>query len=238
MAGDKILVLGATGPAGICLLRELIFWKHKTIAYARNPSKIPEDLVTSPFLEVVKGEMDDVTTLASAVARCNMILSLLGPNEMRPKVPIPYAGYYSKLFPIMREHGVKRIMAMSTCSADQSQDGFSLLVWLMVLSIRYIAPAAYQAMRSIARVFREEAQDLDWTVYRLAMIPGGHDEQSWKRDRESAVHAGYIGDGRWTYWTRRGAVARWLVDCAEEGQGEWIGKLPAISDGGKKEKAQ
>lgn len=54
MASPKILVLGATGPAGICLLRELLHRKHATRAYARNPSKIPEDLITNPLLEVLE----------------------------------------------------------------------------------------------------------------------------------------------------------------------------------------
>lgn len=53
MASEKILVLGATGPSGICLLRELLFRKHNVVAYVRNPSKIPEDLVSSPLLEVL-----------------------------------------------------------------------------------------------------------------------------------------------------------------------------------------
>lgn len=48
----KIFVLGGTGPAGICLLRELAHRKHESIVYARNPSKIPEDLASSPYLEV------------------------------------------------------------------------------------------------------------------------------------------------------------------------------------------
>lgn len=52
MAREKILVLGATGPAGICLLRELIYRKHATVVFARTPSKIPSDLATSPLIEV------------------------------------------------------------------------------------------------------------------------------------------------------------------------------------------
>ncbi|KAG4437136.1 hypothetical protein IFR05_007398, partial [Cadophora sp. M221] len=51
MAGTKILVLGGTGPAGICLLRELIYRKHELIVYARTPSKIPPDLASNPLLE-------------------------------------------------------------------------------------------------------------------------------------------------------------------------------------------
>lgn len=52
MAGSKILVLGATGPTGICLLRELRHRKYDTVVFIRNPSKIPEDLALDPFLEV------------------------------------------------------------------------------------------------------------------------------------------------------------------------------------------
>lgn len=52
MTNSKILVLGGTGFAGICLLRELVHRKKPTIVYARNPSKIPTDLVSSPLIEV------------------------------------------------------------------------------------------------------------------------------------------------------------------------------------------
>jgi putative NADH-flavin reductase len=52
MAGSKVLVLGGTGPAGICLLRELLFRQHSTIVFARNPSKIPQKLLSNPLLEV------------------------------------------------------------------------------------------------------------------------------------------------------------------------------------------
>ncbi len=52
MAGDKVLVLGGTGVAGICLLRELVHRKIATVVYARNPAKIPEDLTSNDLLEV------------------------------------------------------------------------------------------------------------------------------------------------------------------------------------------
>ena len=52
MAEHKILVLGGTGPAGICLLRELVYRHHSAIVYARNPSKIPDGLNSHHLLEV------------------------------------------------------------------------------------------------------------------------------------------------------------------------------------------
>lgn len=52
MGGSKVLVLGGTGPAGICLLRELVYRKRATVVYARNPSKIPNDLTSNLLIEV------------------------------------------------------------------------------------------------------------------------------------------------------------------------------------------
>lgn len=52
MAGDKILVLGGTGPAGICLVRELVHRKLPMIVYARNPDKLPAELSKDPLIEV------------------------------------------------------------------------------------------------------------------------------------------------------------------------------------------
>lgn len=52
MTDRKVLVLGGTGPAGICLLRELVHRNHATIVFARNPSKIPEELAQNSLVEV------------------------------------------------------------------------------------------------------------------------------------------------------------------------------------------
>ncbi|RYP02539.1 hypothetical protein DL764_005783 [Monosporascus ibericus] len=232
MAGDKVLVFGATGPAGICLLRELLFRNHPTIAYIRNPSKVPNELAANPLLEIVKGEIDDVEALSFAVAKSFIILSLLGPSSLTA-LPDPsiYSDFYARLFPLMRQHGVKRIMAMSTPSAGQPEDRFHLLMTLLILLVRFIAPKAYQAVRGIANVFKEQARGLDWIVYRIAGIPGASDEEAWKKGRESGgVHAGYVGDGTWSLTTNRSALARWLVDAVEdeEGMRDWIGKLPAV----------
>lgn len=52
MGGDKVLVLGATGPAGICVLRELLHRNIPALAFCRNPGKIPKDLADNVLLEV------------------------------------------------------------------------------------------------------------------------------------------------------------------------------------------
>jgi uncharacterized protein YbjT (DUF2867 family) len=84
MGGTKILVLGGTGPSGICLLRELVYRKHETIAYARNPSKIPEDLASDELLEV---RLNYLKYLNSLLIAGSLLLGYPG-RDGRSRLPL------------------------------------------------------------------------------------------------------------------------------------------------------
>jgi len=229
MGGSKVLVLGGTGPAGICLLRELLHRKHQTIAFARTPSKIPADLIDNPDLEVIQGEMDNHEALSLAISKSNIILSLLGPNSLNIPSGTFFPDFYRTVFSLMREHHVSRIYAMGTISIPNAKDRFSLLRSLVVWLVYLAANTAYQNIIGIGKAFEEDAKGLDWTIFRIASIPGGADEVSWKEGREQEVVAGWVADETWCISTKRGALAKWLVDSAEGDGKEWVGQMPAIS---------
>ncbi|KAH6842312.1 hypothetical protein B0I37DRAFT_195666 [Chaetomium sp. MPI-CAGE-AT-0009] len=230
MVGSKVLVLGATGPAGICLLRECLYHNHETVAFVRNPSKIPADLAPNPLLTVIKGELTDTDALSTAVARARVVVSLLGPNSMRGFNPETYFDFYKALFQQMRAHGVRRIFAMSTVSYPVPEDTFSLKRLMIVALVRTVVPLGYQTVFRICQAFLDHADGLDWTVYRIAGIPGGSDEASWRQDREDGqAFEGWVGEAGWTTAQKRGALARWLVDAVEDGKPQWIRKMPAVS---------
>ncbi|KAM5346151.1 hypothetical protein ACJ41O_009156 [Fusarium nematophilum] len=176
--------------------------------------------------------MDDTQSLSKAIAKSYAIVSLLGPTlgdrsadpEFLPKV------YKSYIFPLMREHGVRRIYAMGTLSITQPNDSWSLLRSAVVLLVRTVAGGAYRTIIGIGEVFEKDGGDLDWTVYRIAGIPGGSDKESWERDREDGkAFVGWVAEKGWTMSQRRGALARWLVDAVEGGLQEWVRKMPAVS---------
>ena len=48
----RILILGATGPTGLVVVREALERGHVVVAYVRNPSKIPAELTANKKLEV------------------------------------------------------------------------------------------------------------------------------------------------------------------------------------------
>ncbi|KAF9873119.1 NmrA family protein [Colletotrichum karsti] len=236
MAGSKILVLGGTGPAGICLLRELIHRGHATVVFARNPAKIPHDLASSPLIEVVKGEMSDSTALSSAMAQCSVVISLLGPDINNTKIdPSLFADIYrSYVFPSMRKHGVRRILAMGTLSIKKSEDHWTMFQTMVTTFMCLFASAIYGNMLNLAKAFENEADGLDWTVFRIAQIPGESDEEGWRKDREEQLFTGWIGESGWTSSMKRGALAKWLADAAEGKADGWIGKMPALSSSAPK----
>ena len=49
---SPVLVLGGTGPAGLCLLRELILAGCEAVVYARDPAKIPDDIASNGYIKV------------------------------------------------------------------------------------------------------------------------------------------------------------------------------------------
>lgn len=164
------------------------------------------------------------------MANCSAVISLLGPSvHIRNIDPAVYSDFYKALFPLMRQHNVRRILAMGTLSIQRSEDHWALLAWLATIFMWLFVTKPYRSVLNIADTFEADAGELDWTVYRIAGIPGESDNASWMKDREAGrIFEGWVGEKGWTISTPRGALARWLVDAVEGGADKWIRKMPAI----------
>ncbi|KAF3034366.1 hypothetical protein E8E11_002977 [Didymella keratinophila] len=232
MSPSKVLVLGGTGPAGICVLRELLYRSHPVVAYARSPSKAPLDLSSNPQLTVIKGEMGDYKTFSSALEGCSAVISHLGGDINNPHSnPTMYTDMYrSTVIPAMREHGVKKILLMGTISISRPEDSSILVRPLIMAYLRLKADAMYRDLIANTNMFEAEAGDLDWTIFRIAAIPGEPDEESWRKGREEGkLYVGPMGAKGWTMNTNRSLLARWLVDAVEGRAEEWVRKMPAVT---------
>jgi nucleoside-diphosphate-sugar epimerase len=232
MSQSKVLVLGGTGPAGLCVLRELLYRHHSIVAYARSPSKIPTDLSSNPRLAIVKGEMNDYETFSSALKGCSAIISHLGGDINNPHSnPTLYTNMYrNTIIPAMREHGIKKILLMGTIAISQPEDSYILVRPMIMAYLRLKANAMYRDLISNTKMFETEAGDLDWTIFRIGAIPGEPDEESWRKGREEGkLYVGPMGAKGWTMNTNRSLLARWLVDAVEGRAGDWVRKMPAVT---------
>ncbi|KUL82642.1 hypothetical protein ZTR_09085 [Talaromyces verruculosus] len=234
MAGDKILVFGATGPAGISLLRELLHRKLPALAYCRSPSKIPDDLASNPLLEVVKGDMSNREAISRAVAKSRVIVSLLGPSSTRQPKNTEFADYYRIIVPLMKEHGVRRILALGTTAIYQPDDQSSISRTLMCTLIKVVASGAYYNILAIQDYF-EHINDasIEWTVFRVGNLSGTGDLSAWLADRERGkAFEGPVGAPGFTSGINRSILARWLVDVATSNPPKWVRQMPAVSKSG------
>lgn len=176
--------------------------------------------------------MDDKEALSAAVAKSRRIISLLGPSVQLPLPQGTFSSIYRSIFPMMREHGVRRILAMGTPSISLDSDHTSFKRWGAIKALRLIYPDAYKHIISIQDAFEDDqaTEDVDWTVYRIGQLVGESDEASWRADREDGeTYVGPVGASGWTLSQKRAALTRWLADVCEKDVPELVGKMPAVS---------
>ena len=132
----QILLLGGTGPVGILFLRQALERNHTVVVYARSPEKLPLDLLEHPSVKVVKGSLEDANLIRQAFSvegGIDAVMSALGPpvTGFHPK-DAPIARAYERVFEVMREKGVKRIIVLGTASIKDPLDAFDLTFKAMV----------------------------------------------------------------------------------------------------------
>jgi len=182
----RILILGATGPTGLAVVREALARGYIAVAYVRTPSKIPAELAANKRLkvyvyaqslcelniaylrltQVVQGELSSVADLSAALKEVDSVVSLLGPNKLRHPPSHHLSLYYPRIFDAMREAGVHRISALSTVSLKDPADKFSWARFLLVLLVRIISPGGKNDFVEIGDQFDKHANGLDWVLFR------------------------------------------------------------------------
>lgn len=189
----NILLLGATGPAGLETLKRALAEPdvHVTV-YARSPDKIPADLRAAEKLTVLApGGLEDSEALRRAVTetRPDVVISLLGPAQhdffawMNPfgGSKTIFADAYRVVLDALRECGggrVRRIYAMGTISIPDPRDRPTLLGHSMVLAVWLTVHRAWRNVVAVGQFFDSLASsegyaDIQWTLFRLGAVVDG-----------------------------------------------------------------
>ncbi|KAH7930569.1 NAD-P-binding protein [Leucogyrophana mollusca] len=217
----RVLILGATGGAGVLLIQEALAASHAVVIFARSPQKLPESITTNPNVTVHKGELTDEAALSKAMEGVDAVLSALGPSVSRgPLHPSgePLAHAYSQILKIMKDRGVRRLLALGTPSITDPSDKFSLQMQAIVTAVATFARTAYKDVVAIGQTIRTEGDGLDWTIVRVPLLSGADDR---------TFVAGYVGDGKTTKWLTRAGFAAFVLE--ELSKNEWVHKAPLIS---------
>ncbi|KAH8920931.1 NAD(P)-binding protein [Atractiella rhizophila] len=220
----NVIYLGSTGPAGHCLIRESLSRAAITtvVVYARSPEKLSHDLLAHPRIKVVKGELDNVESIASAFdieGGIEAVISALGPPVfgIHPKGD-PLAHGYENFIQEAMKKGCKRFISLGTISIPDEEDGVDLRYKALILGVRTGAPHAYSDILAIGRTF-ESHKDLDWTIIRVPLLTSSDDK---------SYIAGYAGKGPGVHLSRK-AFAAFALDEFETPK--WVRKRPIVSLG-------
>lgn len=178
--------------------------------------------------------MSQREAISRAVAKSRAIVSLLGPSSTRQPKNTEFADYYRIIVPLMKEHGVHRILALGTTAIYRPDDQSSISRTLMCTLIKVVASGAYHNVLAIQDYF-ENMNDasIEWIVFRVGNLSGTGDLSAWLADRERGkAFEGPVGAPGFTSGINRSILARWLVDVATANPSKWVRQMPAVSKSG------
>jgi uncharacterized protein YbjT (DUF2867 family) len=201
----RITVFGATGRMGHLLVRQALDAGHEITAYARNPERLR---IGHPSMSVVAGQLDNDEAVLAAVQGADAVIEGVGAVSDGTR----------RIIAAMDTSGVRRLVAVSTCSVPDPQDLPDAKFKALIQLVKTAAPGPYREVRRAAEIVR--ASGLDWTLVRVARLNNG--------DAAGHVKAGYYGRGVVGLSISRADMAAFLLDQAANLT--YLHQAPAISN--------
>ena len=172
----KITIIAATGGVGRQLVDQALAAGHDVTAVARNPAKLPPDVLAGGTARVVAVDLarPDLQALESAVAGADAVLSALGPhNNADAGIAAPGT---RAIISAMRAAGARRIVAISASpvattpspgrpSPPRQDPGDGFIMRQVGNRIaRTLFGKVYDDLARMEDILRESG--LDWTILR------------------------------------------------------------------------
>ncbi|KAI1766424.1 NmrA family protein [Hypoxylon sp. FL1150] len=219
MRVGKLLVFGATSATGQLIVRRALEMGWQVTVCGRRT--LPEHSANGD-IKTFEGPIDDEVTLRDAISGQDVIISVLGPSSPFTKTKSKsdvFVPAYKKILTTMRNEGVRRIIALSTFGVRDPLDKFSLLHWLLATTLWAAAHKVWKTVNDVSKVFDEEGDDIDWTLFRVGFLANG--------PRLRPIH-GYVGDGTLGMYLRRADIAEWTLSQANKSPPEFVHGRPGI----------
>jgi len=198
----KLIVFGATGGTGQCLVEQAIAAGHEVTVFVRRAN------AEMSRARVVSGDVLDRASVAEAIAGHDVVVSALGTRPWR-HVDICSGGIAS-IIPAMQSAGVKRVIAMSSQGVGDSPMGFFGKVGAaMFLAKAFRDKHAMEVMLADS--------DRDWIVVRPGFLTNGAARGTWRTDVDGAIVGGKIA---------RADVAAFMLQQLTSD--DWLRKRPVI----------
>ncbi len=162
----NIVVFGANGPTGHLVTKQAVAWGHAVTAVTRHPETFP---LRSARLQVMRGDVFDLSSVEQAVAGQDAVLSTLGvPFSFKPITL--YSQGTAHIVQAMNHSGVRRLVCVSSSATDpqtryhDTGGGFLFENILKPIIINSIGRTMYADMQRMETLVMNS--HLDWTIVR------------------------------------------------------------------------
>ncbi len=158
----NVIIIGATGTIGRCLVERAVSDGHRVTAFARDPSALE---LNHRNLTSRAGDVLDPAAVADAVQGHDAVVVALGAGR---KGTVRSAGT-GNVIAAMQRHGVRRLVCLSTLGAGDSRPLLTFF-WKRImfgLLLRQ-AYADHQAQEALVR-----QSGLDWIIVRPGAYTDG-----------------------------------------------------------------
>lgn len=116
----RVLIIGATGGTGRCLVTEALDRGYEVTALVRNPAKLAME---HPRLRVLKGDVLDYASVEQSVQGQDAVISALGHKQFFGPSSILSNGTRN-LIRAMEAHGVGRLVCETSLGIGSSAAGW------------------------------------------------------------------------------------------------------------------
>ena len=162
----KIVVFGANGSTGQILTKQALAKGYVVTAVTRHPETFP---LRHEHLQVMRGDVFDLSSVERAVAGQDAVLSTLGvPYSFKPITL--YSQGTAHIVQAMNHYGVRRLVCVSSSATDpqtryhDTGGGFIFEKILKPIIINSIGRTTYADMQRMETLVMNS--HLDWTIVR------------------------------------------------------------------------
>ena len=192
----RVLVIGATGGTGRQLVEQALERGYEVTALVRTPAKLQ---LTHPHLTVVRGDVLEYASVASAMQGQDAVLSALGHRRLFVPSRVQSEGT-ANVVRAMKEHGVQRFVCETALGLGSSAGRMGLFGTLLFLPV--FLPVYFWDKSRQEQIIVDSG--VDWVIVRPGILTNGPKRGTYR-------HGDNVGSYILPAWSSRADVADFML---------------------------
>jgi putative NADH-flavin reductase len=205
----KLVVFGATGGTGRCIVEQALASGHDVTAVVRDPEGLP---LRQERLRVVRADVFQSAEIEPQMVGADAVLSALGPRTYRTETTVCSRAIES-ILGAMRETGVQRLACISAAPVGSVGKEDTLLYRFVA---RPLLRAVFKGLYEDLAVMEGEVRrsGIHWTIFRPPRLTDGPCTGRYRLGRDQSV----VGGNN----ISRADLADAMLDSLEDPAAIWV----------------